>query len=72
MASTVMVEYLKDNQTKRIFSHLRLPQQIRPQIQITTIRKMESTTIKLLKEKKEMKQQIWYKVLRNTLMAILM
>lgn len=71
MAFTVMVEYLKDNQTKRIFLHLRLPQQIRPQIQITTIRN-ESKTIKLLKEKKEMKQQIWYKVLRNTLMAILM
>ncbi len=72
MESILMAEYLKDNLTKRIFSHLRLLQQIKPQIQIALIRKMEFTVIKLVKELKEMKQRMWYKVLRNTRMVILM
>ena len=72
MKSTLMAEYLKDNLTKRIFSHLRQLQQIKPQIQIALIRKMEFTAIKLVKELKEMKQQMWYKVLRNTRMVVLM
>lgn len=72
MESTLMAGYLEDNLTKRIFSHLRLPQQIRSQIQITPIRKMGLTTMKWLKDIEEMKQQMWYKALRNTLMVILM